>query len=409
MAKNVYFPPTWKVSKSGIHQSIKFNEEDYSLRAGNQITDSENHVRGRDGRYHEGGPFYTSRIDYGGVNPTVSLRVSNSEGNYQYDGPVTLRPLPSQLNEWFGENTEMKHRSEDTSDLDPDGAVAISLVSPANPNTNLATTVAESVKEGIPSLPGIQSWKQRTNVAKAAGSEFLNAEFGWLPLVDEVNEVVKAARFHKLILNQYHRDEGRNVRRDFDFDIEHSSKAMKEGVTLKPRIYASSGTFFNVALGTWDTSGVRTRTTRKWFVGSFTYGTAHQSDSWRRALGFGTDADALYGIALSPDILWELTPWSWAIDWFTNAGMVVNNLTNFALAGQIMRYGYMMEESIDNITVTATSRGDNQVKRGRVATYEANSVSKVRRPANPFGFGLTGADLSPTQALIAAAVGISLL
>jgi len=83
--------------------------------------------------------------------------------------------------------------------------------------------------------------------------------------------------------------------------------------------------------------------TKKWFEGCFTYGLPSSSDNWRKALGFGSDADQLFGIALSPSILWELTPWSWAVDWFSNAGQVINNVTNFGLAGLVLRYGYIME------------------------------------------------------------------
>jgi hypothetical protein len=106
---------------------------------------------------------------------------------------------------------------------------------------------------------------------------------------------------------------------------------------------------------------------------------------------------------------WFSLTWSWAIDWFTNAGDVITNLTNFELAGQIMRYGYMMEEKSTKITASLKTCALKGAESASGPSSWVEHRSKVRRPANPFGFGFTGADLSPTQVLIAAAVGISLL
>jgi len=390
--------------------------------AGTQKTVSESHHFDRKhGHYDGGGPFYTALEQYSGNYPNVRLEVPSGVGgsNFVYSGPLIIGfPSTKEYTEHLG-GAFSKFRSEDTSDLDPDGATAISLCSPVNPVSGLATGVSESYREGLPSLPGISSWRHRTDVARSAAGEYLNAEFGWLPLVSEINDVVNAARFHRDILNQYHRDEGRNVRREFSFPVSRSSQEWTQS-SLQPDLKdnGSEGRFRSASvLGRWRRTVIRQRITRRWFSGAFTYGTPSSTDSWRRALGFGSDADKLFGIALSPDIVWELTPWSWAADWFSNAGDVINNITNFELAGQIMRYGYMMEESIDRVTTTYTLEklptanipGNTAALKNSVPSTEREVITKVRRPANPFGFGLTSADLSPTQLLIAAAVGITLL
>lgn len=387
---------------------------DSLIGTGTQITESESHPYDRKhGRWVGGGPFYTDKLEYEGGKSSARLLVpGTSLGQFrQYDGPLYYKaPTSSEMTSWFGRQLGSA-RSQDTSDLDPDGAVAISICSPVNPAAQLGVGLSETYREGLPSLPGIASWKRRTEAAKAAGSEFLNTEFGWLPLIGEVNSVVNAARNHRDILEQYHRDEGKNVRRTYGFPNEVTTTYRSIGertplVTGSEQIYG---------LGKWAFSAVLSKTVRKWFVGSFTYGTPSQTDSWRRALGFGSEADKLYGLALSPTILWELTPWSWAVDWFTNAGHVINNVTNFELAGQIMRYGYMMEESIDEVTVTGQYKGGafenpeyTSIQVPATVSTSVRRVSKVRRPANPYGFGLTYDGLSPTQVLIAAALGITL-
>jgi hypothetical protein len=305
-------------------------------------------------------------------------------------------------------------RSTDLSDLDADGSTAISLCAPTNPNSELGTALAEIHREGIPSLPGISTWKRRTEVAKAAGSEYLNTVFGWLPLVSDVKNVGSSVRHSRDILSQYHRDEGRNVRRVFEFPPETSeSQTGQFGMAPSTIVNGTTGfpePFQSVFLA----PGVVTQTlrieSRKWFVGSFTYATPSQSDSWKRMLGYGSDADKLFGISLTPDVLWELTPWSWAIDWFSNTGDVINNITNFALQGLVMRYGYIMEEKTTTIRHDLRPEPKSGSQYGEdIPASELIICSKVRSPANPFGFGISWEGLSPTQLAITAALGITRL
>ena len=404
------FPQADIINYKGQPEESVFSPgRDVIVASGNQVTDSESHHYDRSkGRWDGGGPFYTDKLEYVGKFPTVSLREVGGGRDLSYDGPL-LAPLPSSGDiEAVGGGPLTGPRSEDTSDLDSDGATAIAQCSPVNPNVGLLTTLAEVHREGIPSLPGIQSWKKRTEIARAAGSEYLNYEFGWAPLVGEVASVRDAAIHHVDILKQHHRDTGRNTRREFEFPIDRQTYNADMGLSAPPNLAYASG-FFLSAIGAWHKTVVRTIERRKWFSGMFTQAVPSQSDSWQRALGFHSDAYALYGIALTPDVLWELTPWSWAVDWFTNSGDVIQNVTNFKLAGQVMRYGYMMEESIDKTTVYLTAQGTSFVKQGTVVELTKQRVSKVRRPANPFGFGIGWEGLSPTQLAITAAIGITRL
>lgn len=370
---------------------------------GRQITVSEGHRRNpRTGKYEEGGPFYTIRTESRINTRHVKLKQRLSGAEFIYDGPLMV-PLPFVK---VDDSTLNSFRSQDTSDLDDKGATAISLCAPTNPTSNLGTALAEAKREGLPSLPGIQSWKNRTAIAKAAGSEFLNYAFGWAPLVSDVTSVRDTARHHRDLLKQYRRDEGKNVRRQFSFPDETSTSSVdipgQEAVA--PGLSGGLGEFN----GSYPVLTVETvSTTKRWFNGCFTYGGPSHSDSVKKAIGYGSDADHLYGITLTPDVLWELAPWSWAVDWFSNTGRVINNVTNFGLYGLIMRYGYIMEEHIRETTYTLNG---TQIKGVDAVPSSSNiTVSKVRRPANPFGFGLSWDGLSATQTAIAAAVGITRL
>jgi len=301
--------------------------------------------------------------------------------------------------------------------LTKEGAVAISLCNPINSASDLGTGLAESMREGIPSIPGIQSWRRRTEILKAAGSEYLNYIFGWAPLVKEVNDVVDATRHHRDIMKQYHHGEGRNTHREFHFP---TKREQRDTVVTKEWPLASSAqlstSYVNIGLGAPGRQVSRVTETKRWFEGCFTYALPSSTDSWRKAYGFGSQADQLYGLTLTPDILWELVPWSWAVDWFSNAGQVINNVTNFGLAGLVMRYGYIMEETSDIYTVSGGPCAFNVEKNGIKGSQDSGAwrrvtevVTKRRLPANPFGFGIGWEGLSPTQLAITAALGITRL
>ena len=373
---------------------------------------SEGHARNRKtGTWQGGGPFHVTH-----TGPFYELgSVYNAFNGTErvYSGPVIgivkdSTPIKEHYNGTI-------NKSFDESSMNADGTTAISLVAPTNPTANLSTALAESYREGNPSLPGIQSWKQRTNAAKAAGSEYLNYQFGWAPLVGEVHSVVNAARYHRDIMSNYRHNEGKNIHRRFDFSPEIIT--WEESVLASPVFRPLPSTFNSGEVGNHEAQIVCEKTRKRWFEGCFTYGGPSETDYFRRALGFGSEADAVYGLTLTPDVLWNLTPWSWAVDWFTNAGDVIKNISNFALAGLVMRYGYMMEETSytyytrHNPVSYRTLLSQNPTKTGK-AVMGANSrgittVTKSRCPANPFGFGVGWEGLSPTQLAITAALGIT--
>jgi len=387
---------------------------------GSQTTTSESHPRGRDGSYREGGPFYTSRVvDF--IQADHRSNVNFPSLNKVYSGPCYGNPPTlAEMKEIGYSNIERKYGSSNEEGMKSDGTTAISLCNPVNPASDLGTTLAESVREGVPSLPGIKLWRDKTQFLKGLGSEYLNYQFGWAPLQHEVNSVVSAARNHRDLLSQYHRGEGSDTHRTFRFPSSYFRKTLP---VTTPNNWHMAGTWTEKH-GTRQVSLVRE--THRWFEGVFTYALPSSTDSWRRALGFGSDADRLFGLTLSPDVLWELTPWSWAVDWFTNVGDVINNVTNFGLAGLVMRYGYMMEESIETVTaeggtpiVDCLSYEPRPGSPGFRVNHEnsssgtwacgTSSVTKRRVPASPFGFSIGWEGLSPTQLAITAALGITRL
>jgi hypothetical protein len=323
------------------------------------------------------------------------VNLKNPKDGTTYDGPIWVSLVPTS-NGGFG------IPSKDSSYLDPYGAQAIAAVDPGNPNAETGVALGEVLRDKKVPIPGIPTWKNRTEVAKAAGSEFLNATFGWLPLVRDMKNTAQSVKDGNTILKNYHGASGTNVRRRFQFPDETTDEYEVVGSSIPSGAGGIGNKVFNVK----EVTRHRETRVKRWFSGAFTYLANTDNESFRKCLGYNTDAEKLFGVSLTPDLVWELTPWSWAVDWFSNAQSVIHNISSFVLAGQVLRYGYIMEET----SITDTYTMPNDCVRDREVSIPPIVVTytvKRRREANPFGFGLKWEGLSPTQLAITAALGIT--
>jgi hypothetical protein len=118
------------------------------------------------------------------------------------------------------------------------------------------------------------------------------------------------------------------------------------------------------------------------------------------------EANKLLGTRLTPETLYELTPWSWAADWVSNLGDVAQNISSFGADGLVLHHGYIMERS--TVSRTFEMKGvalKGQPKYDLSQTY--TTVVKQRVKATPYGFGLDVGSFSPHQVAIVAALGLS--
>lgn len=280
------------------------------------------------------------------------------------------------------------------------GATAISRCIPTNPLSGLATALGELKRDGLPSIWGASQLKNRTRIARDAGSEYLNHEFGWVPLVSDVRKFAHTHNNAEALIDQYERNSGKRVRRRYSFPIEYTKSAPQFIRNSVPRP-ALQAPFYSVANG--DVYRVDETYRRIWFSGCFTYYLAPRGTSERSR----QIANKLYGTRLTPKVLWDLTPWSWAIDWVTNLGDNIHNISAFMNDGLVMPYGYVMEESIHTHTYTHTGTRYKSYDVPHVMSQTFACKTKQRVKATPFGFGLDVGSFSSRQWAILAALGLS--
>jgi hypothetical protein len=393
-----------------------------SCLGGYQITDTESHPlwrRHKSGVYRGdiGGPFSTLKWWTEVSQPLTHLNTTRV-WDYSPDGSF---PRYSVSNKYRGiylpyypyylqYPNPMPSRSSDD-DLDELGTKAIAMVSPSNPTVDLTTAIGETVKEGIPKLIGgtLRSWRGLSNRdrRRAIGHEYLNVEFGWKPLIADLTDLAKSIIHADKILTSYERNSGKLVRRGYDFPVETSHDVQVAFPYASPWFAPSNA---DMGIPGFSDYGKVYRTdevtVRRWFRGAFSYYVPPPTGLRNNIARQVIQARKLLGISLTPDSLWNLAPWSWAVDWFVDVGDVLSNWTDWAIDNQVLMYGYIMEHKRHERTYTFaghTGLRDNQ----QPGDVRMIVESKVRRPATPYGFGLQWTDLSDRQKTIIAALGIS--
>lgn len=388
---------------------------------GTQMTESEGHpwhaklaFKGED----IGGDFYTirrymhdNRGDAVNPVPQFSYNVVGADPSrrYYYNGPLYPVNPTSATNTPFGQYWPPDLSYSDT-ELDALGSTAISRCNPVQSPANLSVALAELVREGIPKLVGSQLWKTKMKNLSSFGDEFLNFQFGWAPLYADIVDTAKAVLNMDKLMRQYERDSGRLVRRGYRFPTirENTGPTTQVGSNVTG-LWLGDGrrpdSGFTTLPGA-KTVHEREIVRKLWFSGGFTYYLPDDYDSRSKTMQNIYLLQQLLGLELTPEVLWNLTPWSWAADWFTNVGDVMENVSNFASDGLLLRYGYLMENTIIKDTYTATGFKLNGYGTTPLQLSLITEIKKRRR-ATPFGFGVDKASLTPRQLAIIAALGIS--
>lgn len=270
------------------------------------------------------------------------------------------------------------------------GSSVIAKSLPDVPEFSLFRFIGE-LKAGLPKVPLKTLAKERK--LRNVGGEYLNVQFGIMPLISDLQNFFEAVSDPKLRvavkrqLEQEHR-----VRKVID----------KGTITTKRSMTSTEMNVMSVSTGqngTVETS----KTFRIWSSCSFAY---YQTTLLDQLL---TDLDdRLGGLGAVPTAIdmWNLLPWSWLVDWFTNFNHVITNLSYLGRDGLYLQRGYIMAHYQD-VEIYRQSRVafGTPISTTAVRTYDR----KYRVKASPFGFGYTWKEFSPFQLSILGALGVSRL
>ncbi len=324
-----------------------------------------------------GGPWWMERTEY-----DYSFGHFDNGRGFGYVGPT----LP-----WFYNGPSLPYTGEAPADSYywPIGAKAVAATEPTDPVANVSTFIGETMSDGLPSMVGHQTWKARTLRAKQAGGEYLNVEFGWVPLVSDIRSFAKAVHTSSKVIEQTARDSGKKIKRHLLISDDSSGEAAITDSFINTPNNSSIG-----SATTYTSTSLREK---MWFSGCYQYYFPSGNRYDERIKRYKAYAHKLLGADLTPEVLWNISPWSWAADWKTDIGDIAHNCSALNHNGLVMQYGYVMHQQIAEIDISAGAWG-----RRSVAT-----IRKRRVPANPYGFGVDQSGLSTQQIAILAALGLS--
>lgn len=275
--------------------------------------------------------------------------------------------------------------------------------------------------QGLPTLPlqlfrrliaadrSLQAIKQTYGKSYQVSGEWLNWQFGWFPLVSDLQKLYKTWSNIDRLLAQIARDNGRGIRRRVVLrDSTDVAVVQQNFNTVFVNCYG-----FPSALpsGTTRWEVVTTTKDKVWFAARYRYYIPDVGESqWTRRA-----RRALFGAYPTPNTLYQLLPWSWLIDYFGNVGDLVSNMGSRAVDNLTADYAYVMRQRETTVETHMFTRWNSQFAGGsnvpagdmRLSGVTQTTITKARAVGSPYGFGLTYDGLSLYQKSILAALGIS--
>jgi len=354
--------------------------------------------------YKSGGPFnlyrfYTDEYVLGGaVSTTYSLA--------RYVGSHLISRKPSAFLGFANLAQYMQGSGDD--DIESYGAIGWNRFRPTRSGADLGTFLGEihevprmfrTTAKGFSDLWRSMGGSRGAFAPKKVANHWLNHQFGWLPFLSDLRQFYNTAKRLDSKLKQLRRDNGSWIRRGGTIAADEDTEVLDEGTDTPSLWPVADSLLLQHPYG--DYQVTRTTTRNIWFEGAFRYYIPGDTTSW----AWNARATAmLFGAYPSPSLVWELTPWSWLIDWCSNVGDVIANVSSIGLDNLAAKYAYVMGHTRRSVSST----GSLNYRSGLVTmTREAFFESKVRLPASPFGFGLTSDDFSARQWSILGALGLS--
>lgn len=278
----------------------------------------------------------------------------------------------------------------------------------------LLTSLVEIYRDGLPKIPTLRA----LNAVRGGGKvysptqyadEFLNAQFGWAPMVSDLKGVADLIVKAGIVTRRIDDGVGVSKRGSGVLDVQSGSSAGKYSQDLWTCRFRPTPTAAPIDLGSYlstssrvDVSWVENYTTSIRFAGEFEYYFQKLSKLRDNVL---SRAEHLLGLELTPEVAWQTQPWTWLLDWFGNLGQIISIASNTVSDSSVCKYGYLM---FDTVAQRSESARIN-LKNGSswVSVIHGTSIRYQRERANPYGFGTNPAAFTNRQWAVLGALGLT--
>lgn len=378
--------------KGGQNDSVTFVQGSY-----NGLLATSSNYKTKSGSWSGGGPFYVYKKSQTFERSPYIDWTKNGvpwKGHALSPGASTSFALPVPPT-WASEQPALTALY----------ATGFKKTRPGNPVASLGQFVAE-IRDPL-TVPGLLL--KRHMSFRSLGSEYLNVAFGWKPFVNDLRQMYHLQQTIQKRLDQIRRENGHGIHRkailmQTDSSINssaHYGYAFAQCANPPPTWPAGSTDY---------SSTVRTYE-KQWFSAKYRYYIPNvDSVEWNmRAIA------VLFGTYPSPDVLWQVMPYSWLVDWFSNVGDIVSNASTNAVDNLTTQYSYTMRERLSETVNKVTTSWQAQAYSGTnipagnctlSSTFRTESKQRVGG-GNPFGLSTSFNSLSGYQVGILAALGLS--
>lgn len=244
--------------------------------------------------------------------------------------------------------------------------------------------------------------RERLRNFRELGKHYLGAQFGWKPFLGDLRKLLLDQQKIQKHLNQLLRDNGKPVRRKTLLSDMSTDPVVEDG---EPWGYTyPMGYFYPGKPPRYRQTTVLTD--RVWASARFRYWLppGPQDIVYKRRLLAG-----LYGLDLTPSVIYNAIPWSWLVDWFSNVGDVIDNLDAGVADRLAADYFYVMREvkGVRSRTVNISYQRRTGEEVPATGTSFNTSRYFTRLKGDPFGFNTNEQMLSGMQLSILGALGLS--
>jgi hypothetical protein len=363
----------------------------------------------------------------------------------------SLYPQSSGLGDYLGDPTTTPSWAITDSHLEDLGQNLVLDYDPLRVKTDLLQDVGDILREGLPAFLYKTLLKGnlfgRPEIIKRVAGEYLTYIFGVKPVIDDIRAILKAAHDIDNLINEWIRNNHRQVRRrrQFPEKVTSSYDLFKEG-TENSRFsfsaylpvshpWSSSGAVnglrpFKQVGFTTGVSGRGYRVSKMSVLKERLRFSAAYEYQLERLLP-GDDAKILHTYSNSdlhellrlhylgitqrgaaPVLAWELSPWTWMMDWFTNIGKMFDYMRQVQSVGLHVDYAYVTQiqekwfkvrsELFSSSVLTEPNLMYRHETEFRILYYR-------RLKATPFGFKVHFDGLSAQQIVTLGALTLSRL
>lgn len=243
-------------------------------------------------------------------------------------------------------------------------------------------------------------FKGRLDHFRDLGNGYLNYAFGWLPFLRDCRDFFQTMSKIDNQLLRLKQANGKWIKSGGTL-LETDTAAQDEVLSLTP---ANGCTILSK-------KRVISKSERVWFSASFRF---YIPDLEKKTWGISKAHRRIWGLEVTPLLLWELVPYSWLADWCSNASAAIKNITNITADNLVAQNAYVMRHEQFKQTGIIKFRSNLANEFGNhytdnISVTTLTSETKCRSAASPYGFRLDWPDFTPFQLSILGALGISRL